>query len=228
MAAKPSGIRVERRSRRAQRASAPRWKALPGIRSASIAGSQRALAERPAERLDRRVQPRPDQRFGPALVGMEQVAPHRRVGLPARRLRRAQRDEQIPAEPPFGLDRQAGRRDEAIHRQDAGAPLGIERAQRLAERRDALGQRGAVAALEPPTQPPRAPRDARHRLVDRQRALRAQQGIAVRQPEHVGDVVAHERALPRVARPPGQRRRFALELLDQAQAMRFDDVHARS
>ena len=50
----------------------------------------------------------------------------------------------------------------------------------------------------------------------------------MRQPEHVGDMVANERALRRVTRPPGQRFGLALELLDQAQAMRFDDVHAVS
>ena len=58
--------------------------------------------------------------------------------------------------------------------------------------------------------------------------MRREQGIAVRQPKHVGNMVIHNRALGAVARAPGERQGLAFKLFDQSQAVRLDNSHARS
>ena len=39
------------------------------------------------------------------------------------------------------------------------------------------------------------------------------------------EMVQHDRALAEVLRPPGQRRHFFVQLLDQALLVRRDDIH---
>ena len=114
------------------------------------------LLQRPVERRDRFLEPR------------RRTAPRPSAGAPrttrgARRHRPARAPTARRARPRTGRARaacaasalEARRRDQPIGHQQPRAALGVELAQRRAERRDPLPQRGAFVALQAPDRPPR-------------------------------------------------------------------------